>query len=204
MKRCSTLLIIREMHLKTTMRYDLTLVVTDILKKSTNKKCWSVEKRESSYTVDGNVIWCSHYGKQYGGSSKKLKIELSYDPPILCMGMYLNKTLLTRKDTCTSMFTAALFTIVKTQKERKSPSTDEQIKKMWCVFIYTHTHIHTYTYTLASLVAQMVKNLPPIQETRKDLLEREWLPTPVFLPGESHGQSSLVGHSLWLQRVGHD
>ena len=26
---------------------------------------------------------------------------------------------------------------------------------------------------------------------------REWLPTPVFLPGESHGQRSLVGYSLW-------
>ena len=35
-----------------------------------------MEKREPSYTVGGNVNWCSHYGKQYGGSSKKLKIEL--------------------------------------------------------------------------------------------------------------------------------
>ena len=33
-----------------------------------------MEKRESSYTVGGNVNWCSHYGKQYGGSSK------NYDP----------------------------------------------------------------------------------------------------------------------------
>ena len=45
----------------------------------------------------------------------------------------------------------------------------------------------------------MVKNLPAMQETqvpslgREDPLEREWLPIPVFLPGESHGQRSLVG-----------
>ena len=29
-----------------------------------------VEKREPSYTVDGNVNWYSHYGEQYGGSLK--------------------------------------------------------------------------------------------------------------------------------------
>ena len=52
-KRCSTLLIIRKMHMKTTMRHDLTWVISDILKRSTNKRCQSVEKRDSSYTVDG-------------------------------------------------------------------------------------------------------------------------------------------------------
>ena len=41
-----------------------------------------VEKREPSYTVGGNVNWYSHYGEQYGGSLKKLKIELPYDPAI--------------------------------------------------------------------------------------------------------------------------
>ena len=48
-------------------------------------------------------------------------------------------------------------------------------------------------------MAEMVKRLPAKQETRvpslglEDPLRREWLPTPVFLPGESHGQRSLVG-----------
>jgi len=35
---------------------------------------------ESFYSVDGNVNWCSHYGKQYGLSLKKLKVGLLYDP----------------------------------------------------------------------------------------------------------------------------
>ena len=53
-----------------------------------------------------------------------------------------------------------------------------------------------------SLVIQMVKNLPAMQETQVQSLvkkipcRREWLPTPVFLPGESHGQRSLGGYSV--------
>jgi len=49
----------------------------------------------------------------------------------------------------------------------------------------------------------MVKNLPAVWETQvqslgwEDPLEREWLPTPVFLPGEFHGQRNLVGFSPW-------
>ena len=54
-----------------------------------------------------------------------------------------------------------------------------------------------------SLVAQRLKCLPAMWETwvwslgREDPLENKWQPTPVFLPGESHGQRSLVGCSPW-------
>ena len=52
-----------------------------------------------------------------------------------------------------------------------------------------------------SLVAQMVKNLPTMQETwfqslgQEDPVEKEMATTPVFLPGQSHGQRNLVGYS---------
>ena len=65
---------------------------------------------------------------------KKLKIELPYDPAIPLLGIYPEKTKI-QKDTSTPMFIAALFTIARTWKQPKCPSTDEWIKKMW--YIYT-------------------------------------------------------------------
>ena len=51
---------------------------------------------------------------------KKLKIELPYDPAIPLLGIYPKKTkTLIRKDICTPMFIAALFTIVKIWKQPK-------------------------------------------------------------------------------------
>ena len=54
-------------------------------------------------------------------------------PEILLLGIYQEKNMV-RKHTCTPMFLAALFTIAKTWKQPKRPSTEEQIKKMWCVY----------------------------------------------------------------------
>ena len=61
-------------------------------------------------------------------------------------------------------------------------------------------YIHSFQ---ASLMAQMVKNPPAMQETQVRSLgqevpwRREWQPTPVFLPGEVHGQRSLADYSPW-------
>ena len=68
---------------------------------------------------------------------KKLKIELPYDPAIPLLGIYPEKAII-QKESCTTMFIAALFTIARTSKQPKCPSADEWIKKMW--------HIYTMEY----------------------------------------------------------
>ena len=60
---------------------------------------------------------------------KKLKIELPYDPAIAQLGIYPEKTII-QKHTCTPIFIAALFTIPRTWKQPRCPSTEEWIKKM--------------------------------------------------------------------------
>ena len=59
---------------------------------------------------------------------KKLKIELPYDPAIPLLGIYSEKTII-QKESRTTMFIAALFTIAKTWKQPKCPSTGEWIKR---------------------------------------------------------------------------
>ena len=61
---------------------------------------------------------------------RKLKIELPYDPAILLLGTYPEKTII-QKESCTTMVIAALFTVARTWKQPKCPSTDEWIKKMY-------------------------------------------------------------------------
>ena len=67
---------------------------------------------------------------------------------------------------------------------------------------YSHETI-TALLVNTSLVAQPVKRLPIMQESqvrslsREDSLEKEMQPTPASLPGEFHGQKSLVGYSPW-------
>jgi len=93
MKRCSTLFFLREMQIKTTMKYHLTPLRMAIIKKSTNNKCWRrCEEKGMLLHCCGNVNLYSHCGRQYGGSLKKLGIKSSYDPAISLLGIYPEET----------------------------------------------------------------------------------------------------------------
>ena len=65
----------------------------------------------------------------------KLGIKSPYDPAIPLLGIYPEETKI-EKDTCTPVYIAALFTIARTWKQPRCPSTDEWIKKLWCIYIY--------------------------------------------------------------------
>ena len=60
---------------------------------------------------------------------KKLEIELPFDPAIPLLGIHMEETRIER-DTCTPIFTAALFTIARTWKQPICPLADKQIRKL--------------------------------------------------------------------------
>ena len=124
MKRCSTIIIIREMQIETQMRYHLTPAKMVIIKKNKNNKCWQ-GSREKQTPI--HCCWecklVQPLWKTVWRFLKKLKIEMPYDPVIPLLGIYLKKTkTIIKKDMCTLMFIAAKFTIVKIWKQLEFPS----------------------------------------------------------------------------------
>ena len=65
---------------------------------------------------------------------KILGIKPPYDPKIPLIGIYPEETKI-EKDTCSPLFIAAVFTLARTWKQPRCPSTDEWIKKMWYIHI---------------------------------------------------------------------
>ena len=133
-KRCLPLLI-RDTQIKTTVRYHLSQIRMAITEKSTNNTCWRGYGEKQTFLHcwwEGKLV--QPLWKTVQKCLKKLKIELPYDPAIPFLGIYSDKSIIS-KNTFTPVFIAALFTIAKTQKQTKCSPTDEWIKKM-C----THTH----------------------------------------------------------------
>ena len=102
----------------------------------------------------------------------------------------------------TLMLITALFTIARTWKQPRCPSADEWIKKLW--YIYTMEYYSVIKRNTFESVLMRWMNLEPIIQSEISQKDKDkyhilvqWHPTPVLLPGKSHGRRSLVGCSPW-------
>ena len=123
---------------------------------------------------------------------KKPGIKPPQDPAIPLRGIYAEKTK-TEKDTCTPMFIAALFIIARTGKQPRCPSTDEWIRKLWCIYTMEY-YSAIKKNTFESVLMRWMKLEPIIQS---DIIQSE------VSQKEKH-QYSILTHIYGIQKDGND
>ena len=135
LRSCSTSLAIREMPIKTTLRYHLTLVRMDKIKNTNDSLCWR------GCRVRGTLIHCwwecklvQPLWKSVWWFLRKLGINLPQDPVISLLGIFPRDAQSYYKSICSTLFIAALFVIARSLKQPRCPSMEEWIKKVWNIY----------------------------------------------------------------------
>ena len=127
-RKCLTSLAIREIQIKTTLRFYLTPVRLEKIQNSDDSRCWRGCRER------GTLLHCwwgckliQPLWKSAWRFLRELDIVLPEGPAIPLLGIYLRDTPIYNKDTCTPMFIAAIFIIARSWKEPRCHSTEESI-----------------------------------------------------------------------------
>ena len=152
------------MQIKTTVRYPLMPFRMTLIKKSANNKRWR------GCGEKGMPFHCWWECKLIQPLWKMVWKKPPYDPAIPYLGIYPEETKI-EKDTCILLFIAELFTIARTWKQPRCPSTDEWIKKLW--YIYTIEYYSAIKRNTFESVLMRWMNLEPTIQSEVSRKEKD-------------------------------
>jgi hypothetical protein len=139
LKKCSKSLVIREMQIKTTLRFHLTPIRMAKIKSSNDRTCCrGCGERGTLLHYWWNCKLVKLLWKSVWQFLRKLEIDLPEDPAIPLLGIFPEDAPTWNKDTCSTMFIAALFIIARSWKEPRIPSTEDGYRKC-CTFTQCST-----------------------------------------------------------------